>query len=80
MNTPFEPLSPRKVGVTDDCSFPVGCGSNAVQAMFISSTHITSVVGLLYNIWSTFLADVFFMLRGLGWNVLRHWGQILLAM
>merc|ERR1712118_200932 len=32
--------------------FPVGRGSNAVQAMFISSTHITSVVGLLYNIWT----------------------------
>jgi len=57
--------------------FPVGRGSNAVQAMFISSTYITSVLGLLYNIWSTFLADLFFMLRGLGWNALRHWGQIL---
>jgi len=57
--------------------FPVGRGSNGVQAMFICSTYITSVVGLLYKL-STFLADLFFMLRGLGWNALRPWGQILL--
>merc|ERR1719321_1302435 len=44
--------------------FPVGRGSNAVQAMlnclFISSTYITSVVRLLYNVWSTFFADLVF--------------------
>merc|ERR1712072_1621764 len=51
--------------------FPVGRGSNAVQAMFISSTYITSVLGLLYNIWSTFLADLFFMLRQLYMQNLR---------
>jgi len=64
------------VGVIDDCPFPVGRGSNAVQATFNCSTFITSIIGFLY-IWLAFLADLFFMLQSLGWNALRHWGQII---
>jgi len=85
----FGPLS-REGGVTDDCSFPVGRGSNAVRAMFITSTDIASVVGLLYT-WSDngrlSLQICFSCCMALAgmfvcqfvWNALRHWGQILLA-